>query len=368
VLGCFFLLSLLFNVAAVAVLLLGCLGVLLRMESADSERPLVEKRYSGSATAVDKIAIVSLDGVILEGLMSFTHLQIDQAARDAHVKAVVLRINSPGGSVTASDELYRRLTELNRGNARKGTAGKPLVVSIGSLAASGGYYAAMPAQTLFAEPTSITGSIGVFMSLPNVKQLADRWGVHMEIIKQGEIKDSGSPFRDLTPKEREVWQDLINTSYNRFVHIVEQARPALKGALLTRRTIQPVRVGRAREGANAADKGPAAYTRYLADGGVWTAEQALAFSLVDKIGSLEDAIDDARDRAGLGEAYRVIRYERPFSLVASLVGLRAPDAPATVVEAGRLQHALGPRLWYLAGGHEAAAFAAALAECDTAAR
>ncbi len=361
-LGCFFTLSMLLNVLAVFVLLLGCLGLLLYTPlGTTTDRPLLEKLHSGSANATDTIAIVSLDGVILEGLVSFTQQQIDQASRDSHVKAVVLRINSPGGSITASEELYRRLQELANGDARKGTAARPLVVSMASIAASGGYYVAMPGQVLYAEPTTLTGSIGVFVGLPNVKQLADRWGVHVEFIKQGEIKDSGSPFRDLTPKERQVWQDLINTSYNRFLHVVEVGRPALKGQLLKRHTLQPIQAGPPPEGPNAKEAAPAPYDRYLADGGVWTAEQALTMGLIDHIGSLEDAIGAAHDRAGLGERYRVIRYERPRSLTASLLGIRAPDAAPSALDPERLSHALMPRLWYLAPGHEAAGWTAALA-------
>src|SRR5206468_2403943 len=155
------------------LLFLTCSGSFFSGVSSDpSHSPLTERLYSGSASAKDKIAIISLDGVIAEGLLGFVHKQIDQAAKDNSVKAVVLRINSPGGSITASDDLHRRLIELRDGNKARKTTGRPLVVSMASLAASGGYYVAMPAQTLVAERTTLTGSIGVYASFPNVKKLA----------------------------------------------------------------------------------------------------------------------------------------------------------------------------------------------------
>jgi protease-4 len=361
-LGCAFTLSLLFNIVAVGLFLFGCLGLFMRWNLTESSTvPLSETHYAGDKTAADKIAIVRLQGIILEGLLGYVHKQIDQAAHDTSVKAVVLRINSPGGTITASDDLHRRLMALTQGDPKKGTQAKPLVVSMGGLAASGGYYVAMPAQTLFGEPTTLTGSIGVFVSLPNVKKLADTYGVRLETIKQGEIKDSGSPFKDLTPKEHQVWQDMIDHAYNQFVAVVEKGRPALRGGLLQPRTITPVRAGPdwLPRGPDK-DKPPGPYTRYLADGGIWTADKALDFKLIDNLGYLDDAVTAAHDLAHLEDHYRVLQYERPLSLRESLLGIEAPAAPAGAWDPTHLAHALGPRLWYLAPGHEAAAFAAAM--------
>jgi protease-4 len=356
-LGCAFTLSLLCNVLTVALLLVGCAGLVWRWGLREtSSGALIEQHHSGDKSAADKIAVVRLEGVIFEGLLGYVHKQIDQAVRDKAVKAVVLRINSPGGTVTASEDLHRRLSELAQGDAKKGTSAKPLVVSMGGLAASGGYYAAMPAAVLYAEPSTLTGSIGVFVSLPNVTELAHKIGFHLGTIKQGEIKDSGSPFREMTDKEHQVWQDMIDHSYQRFVGVVEKGRPMLgKGALLEKRTLTPLNAGpdwlkRDR---------PGPYTRYLADGGIWTADRALEFKLIDHIGHLEDAVTAAHDLAGLGEHYRAIEYERPRGLVETLLSVRS-DAAGTNLSFARLQNALAPRLWYLAGGHEAAAFAAAL--------
>src|SRR5262249_27073762 len=150
---------------------------------------------SGKALTQDKIAIIKLDGVIMEGSNAFFIKQIEAAASDSHVKAVVLRINSPGGTITGSDDLHRRLTELRDGtNPRQKGGKKPLVVSMGSLAASGGYYVAMPAEHIVAERTTITGSIGVYAAFPNISGFAKEHKFGMNVVKAGAIKDSGSMF------------------------------------------------------------------------------------------------------------------------------------------------------------------------------
>src|SRR5262249_34174998 len=144
---------------------------------------LRERFLSGKKEAKDKIAVVVIDGVIMEGMTTYASKQIEVAAADEHVKAVVVRINSPGGSITASDDLHGRLRELHNGKPEKKRSPKPLVVSMASLAASGGYYIAMPAEHLVAERTTITGSIGVYAAFPNVAKLAKAYGVKMDVIK-----------------------------------------------------------------------------------------------------------------------------------------------------------------------------------------
>src|SRR5262249_13684265 len=151
-----------------------------------------ETHHSGDKKAADKVAVVSLDGVIFEGLLEQTHKQLDAAAKDKAVKAVVLRINSPGGSVTASEDLHHRITRLLDGDPDKGFPPKPSVASMGSIAASGGYYAAVPAQTIFAEKTTLTASIGVYAAFPNLTGACEKCGFSMNTIKAGEIKDTGS--------------------------------------------------------------------------------------------------------------------------------------------------------------------------------
>src|SRR5581483_8943476 len=164
-LGVLLVLSLLANIALAALLVLALAG-----PSQDSGPALAERHYAGDRDAADKVAVVRISGVLMDGTIGYPLRQIEQAAKDPAVKAVVVRINSPGGTVTASEDLHRALTEL-RDNTHprfRGTGPKPLVASMGDLAASGGYYVAMPARKVVAEPTTITGSIGVFAALPNV--------------------------------------------------------------------------------------------------------------------------------------------------------------------------------------------------------
>jgi protease-4 len=363
-LGCAFALSFALNILAGLVILLGCLGLFALRKPDTSIQPLTEQHYAGKSGAADKIAVITLDGIILEGLMSFVHKQIDQAAGDKHVKAVVLRINSPGGSITASDDLHRRFVELRDGNAKKKHDARPLLVSMGALAASGGYYVAMPGQTLFAERTTLTGSIGVYSSFPNIKELGQKIGVSLTTIKQGQIKDSGSPFAEMTVHEKRVWQDLVDEAYQSFLKVVEQGRPALaNGKLLRPLKITPVRAGPDFL-QNGEEREP--YTRYLADGGIWTGEKALQFQLIDKIGTLDDAIKAAHDAAQLDEDYQVIKYERPNTIMDLLgLGVYSNAAPAgSLLDPARLEGGFLPRLWYLAPGAETSGFLAATRNGD----
>lgn len=360
-LGCAFALSFALNLVGVVAVLLLCLGFFV-LRKPDTV-PLGEKRYAGESRATDKIAIIAVDGVILEGMLGYAYKQIEQAADDHNVKAVVVRINSPGGSITASDELYRKLLELRDGNPKKNHDPRPLIVSMGSLAASGGYYIAMPGQTVFAERTTITGSIGVYSSFPNVKKLADKYGVAVNIIKQGQIKDSGSPFAEMSAHEQQVWQDMVDDAYQRFVQVVEKGRPMLSGGrLLEALTVTPVKAGPTFLKNEANKNGP--YQRYLADGGVWTAENALKHKLVDKIGTLDDAVQAAHDAAKLSDSYQAIKYERPSTL-ADLLGLGAQShtpPSGSVFDPARLEAGFAPRLWYLAPGAELSGLFAAMRE------
>jgi protease-4 len=320
-----------------------------------TEDRLRERFEAGTRTAQDKVAVVRIEGVLLEGLIGYYLKQIETAAADDHVKAVVVRINSPGGSVTASEELLKRLNDLRSGHTpRQPGPPKPIVVSMASIAASGGYYIAMikskPATVIFAEPTTITGSIGVYISLPNIKKLIDKWGVEVHTIKAGDLKAGGSPFSTFETKEREVVQHLVDHSYLRFLEVVEQGRgprlspDKLQEDIVIRETL-PIRAGKER--VRKVD-----YTRYLADGGIYTADQAQKYHLVDKIGYLSDAIEEAARQAQLTE-YKAISYARPPNLLGALLGVRA-DKPPLQLDAEHLAGAATPRLWYLAPQHEMA--------------
>jgi protease IV len=338
---------LLISLGANLILVLVVLGLsssaLFNMSDED-QSGLLERFESGEAKAVDKVAIVDVEGVLMEGLTGFAQKQVDRAARDNGVKAVVLRIQSPGGSITASDHLYHKLIELRDGTIR-GAVAKPIVVSMGSMAASGGYYIAMPGKKILAERTSITGSIGVYAALPNVKTLGDKVGFRMEVIKAGEVKDSGSPFADMTEKEKQMWQHLVDESYLQFLSVVEQGRPALKGKLQEDVVIDETMPVRTTAGMQKKVK----YTRYRADGGIYTAPEALKLGLIDQIGYLDDAIEAARVAASLGKNFKAVRYDRPISILGSILGIKAPDATPKL-ELGALANSLTPRLWYLSNG------------------
>ncbi len=357
--GCLLAISLGMNVLLGGFAFLACLGAAAigGGSSADFSNPQVtETHYSGSTTSKDKVAIISLDGVIMEGALGFVHKQISQASKDKSVKAVVLRINSPGGSITASDDLHRRLMEMKQGNnARKQFPVPHLVVSMGSLAASGGYYVAMPSSKIFAERTTMTGSIGVYASFPNMEGLSKQIGAGMVTIKQGEIKDSGSPFKEMSPKERQVWQDMVDQSYNLFLQVVEEGRPELKNKLLEKLNINPLQAG---PGPKVEGK---SYTRYRADGGIFTGDQALKFGLVDQIGTLEDAVAEARKLAGLSEDNKAIRYEKPKAFTDFLLEMNAGMSPPKGgINLANIPEALTPRLWFLAPGCELSGISAIL--------
>lgn len=311
-------------------------GLFPRAELAEISRP-------ESGPGREKIAIIRVEGVLAEGMLGYVHRQIDQAAADKTVRGIVLRVNSPGGTITSSDDLHRRLTTLISGDPAKKRDPKPLVASFGALAASGGYYISAPAASIVCDRSSLTGSIGVFAGLPTVEGFSRQHGIGMTVIKQGEIKDSGSMFRTMTAKERQVWQDLIDTSYNRFVVIVEEGR----GKKLKRKLLEPFPVAPVRAGPNPPDAQP--YQRYLADGGIYTAHKALEHGLVDSIGTIDDAVALVRGLAGLDSRAKVIEYDRPRAPAELALGVRLPAA---------LSVAFGPRLWALAPGHEAEAWLA----------
>ena len=346
-LGVAFVLSVLLNLfliigAGVVVL------VLVVVAASGGEGTLQEKLYAGKSTASDKIAVIKIDGVILEGLLNYVHKEIDTAAEDKNVKAVIVRIDSPGGSITASDDLYKRLVNLRDGDPVKKTDGKKhLVVSMGGLAASGGYYVAMPGHPLIAERTTMTGSIGVYTALPNVAKLAQKYGVEMDIIKRGEVKASGSLFKELTPEERQVWQESVDAAYGQFEHVVEEGRPNLKGKL------EEYVINRPMKGKDAEGKEVAfTYRRQRADGGIFTADAALKYGLIDKIGYLDDAIQEAKQAAGLGDDYKVVTYDKLFSLQDMFVSGQASGRGAAQLDLKKLSAGVSPRLWYLASQSE----------------
>ena len=246
--------------------------------------PLQETPISGRGDG--KVLLVEISGTISsqdgDGLAQTPSLvasvkeQLIRALQDEKVKAVVLRINSPGGTVTASDIIHHELKTF------KATRKIPIVASIMDVGASGGYYIAAAADSVFAHPSSVTGSIGVIMLTVNAHGLLEKVGLEATAITSGPRKDMGSPFRVMTTDERAIFQGLIDVFYQRFLTVVQEGRPQLQMDQIKK----------------------------LADGRVYTGEQAKAAGLVDEIGYLEDAVELAKKKAGLTEA-RVVMYRRP---------------------------------------------------------
>jgi protease IV len=283
----------------------------------DTDRSeLRERFYLGDSAAKDKVAIVRISGVISESGIQYPLRQLEAAARDPRVKAVVLRIDSPGGTVSASAELYANIINLRDDTGRrfKGTGPKPVSASLGAVAASGGYYVAVAGNPISAEPTTITGSIGVFAALPNVAELAHNNGVKIELVKAGEIKAAGSFFHDLSPEERQTWQDTVDTAYEQFLDVVAQNRPKLTPKGLGETVVIDRMIDVRDEKGNpkldaAGNVLQVRYTRTLADGGTFTAAQAHEHGLIDKLDDLPATVRAAAVAAGL-DTYKAVVYDR----------------------------------------------------------
>jgi protease-4 len=201
--------------------------------------------------------------------------QIRLAEKDDRIKAVLLEINSPGGSITASDILYHEILSF------KGRTRVPIVAALMDVAASGGYYVALPADRIVAHPTTVTGSIGVILIKPKITGLMDKLGVTVEVTKSGKEKDIGSPFRPSTAEEERIFQGLTDALGRRFTDLVTKHRKMDSTGLAD---VSSARI-------------------YLAD-------EALRLKLVDRVGYLNDAISEAKEMAGLPEDARVVAYRR----------------------------------------------------------
>ena len=308
------------------VLNVGLLGVS-QSSFSQSTVGIDEVYHSLSESASDKIAIISITGVIMDGNGSVKK-QIDRAAEDENVKAVILRINSPGGTVTGSDFLYHHLTELRE------ERDIPIVVSMGSIAASGGYYVAMAAgeteRTIFAEPTCWTGSVGVIIPHYNISGLMKEWEIEEDSIKSHPLKQLGSMTREMTEQERAILQALVDDSFQRFKEVVMSGRPAFRD--------HPEKLDE------------------VATGQVFTTGQAIANGLVDEEGFIEDAILRAAELAGLSEdEVRVVQYRRRVSFMETVLLGSAPVSRGPNVAS--LLELTSPRAYYLytwLPGHQSA--------------
>lgn len=225
----------------------------------------------------EKVALLPIEGVILESETVID--QLKEFARDNSVKAIVLRLNTPGGGVGPSQEIYEEVRKL-RGK-------KVIVASMGALAASGGYYIACAADKIVANPGTITGSIGVIMKFMNVEDLAEKIGVRGYVIKSGEFKDIGSPVREMGPEERALIQGVIDNVHSQFVDAVAQGRN------LDREEVAAI-----------------------ADGRIFSGAQAMELGLVDVLGNQEDAVAEAGRMANIeGEPSVVTPPKKKFSIL-----------------------------------------------------
>lgn len=222
----------------------------------------------------DRVAVIKIRGAIIEPDRIVERIQ--RAKEDNSVKALVLRVDSPGGSVGASQEIYRALEDFK-------ASGKPLIVSMGNVAASGGYYISAPADLIFANPGTITGSIGVIVQHTEIKDLLEKLGIKTTSIKTGKFKDTLSPFRELSPEEKEYLQNTIKDAYEQFLQAILKYR---------------------------SKKIPEEKLREIADGRVFTGKIAKELGLVDELGNLQDAINKARQMAGVPQARVFYMEER----------------------------------------------------------
>ena len=249
-------------------------------------RGLIETELSrDSLFALDKIALINVTGTIQnestmrlfgegENPVSVLLEQLDKARRDPLVKAVILRINSPGGTVVASELMHDEITHFKK-------SGKPVVAVMMDVAASGGYYIACACDEIMAQPSTITGSIGVIMLMFDLTGTMTMIGVKSDAITSGLHKDSGSPFRPMRPEERQLFENVVKDMYDRFVKVVDEGRPALDEAKV----------------------------RSLADGRIYTANQAVELGLIDRIATLRETIASTKKRVGV-KSVRLVAYQR----------------------------------------------------------
>jgi protease IV len=288
----------------------GCGTPSILLTPVDNTNKLEESTVvDGKGLFPNKIAIIELDGVISnartggllgsgENPISIFTQELQKAADDSDIKAVVLRVNSPGGTVSASDAMYQMLKRF------KEKTHKPVVASIQEVGASGAYYISCGADKIVAQPTSLVGSIGVIFETFNLEGTMAKLGVRPENYKSAAHKDIGSPFREPTPDEKEIMQGLVDDYYARFKSIVTSNRP------ITNMADFPM----------------------MTDGRVYSGDKAAELGLVDKTGLLEDAIQLAKDLSKQPNA-KVVLFKRPYGYGGSIYAqTTAPTPKANVLQ------------------------------------
>ncbi len=305
----------------------GCLPNSLLLTPVDSSRALTETIiYREAAFTSEKIAIIDVSGMLLnahtpqfigqgEHSVALLTEQLNKARRDPKVKGVVLRINSPGGTVTASEIMHDEIIRFRR------ETGKPVIASLQDLAASGGYYIACACDEIIAQRSTVTGSIGVIMQLIDFTGTMAKFGVASNAITSGPNKAAGSPFEKLSDDQRAIFQGLVDNFYSQFVAVVAEGRPSLDEEKV----------------------------RAIADGRVYTASQALEHGLIDRLGTVRDAVDSAKSKTGCCKVVAV-RYHRPTDYVAN-VHASSPRTPAAMnivnIDMSKIYDLATPRFMYL---------------------
>lgn len=291
--------------------------------------PLTEKVIGGKGA--DKVLVMDISGVISAeerggslslrekpNLIALIREQLDLASEDRNIRSVILRINSPGGDVTACDIINHEISDFRK--KRKNT---PIIAELMDVAASGGYYVAVAADKIVAHPTTVTGSIGVISYNINASGLMDKIGIADQTIKSGDKKDIGTPLRHMTEDERRILQSVIDSMYERFLDVIVAGRKDL--ASLDRNELKKI-----------------------ADGRIYTAEQALRLKLIDKVGYMDDAIAMAKESAGIKEA-TIVTYAPESSYKNNIYSLTG--YPSTInlvnIDAGTLAGRLGIRFMYM---------------------
>jgi len=250
----------------------------------------------------DRVALIRIEGVITDSRETTEELK--EYVKNPSIKAIVLRIDSPGGAVAPSQEIYEEV--------RKAVAKKKVLVSMGSVAASGGYYIASPATRIIANPGTLTGSIGVIMEIPNIEGLMNKLGIKTEVVKSGKHKDIASIFRGIGKEEREILQGVLDNVHTQFIKAVAEGRKMLPSDV-----------------------------EKIADGRVFTGEQALKAGLIDELGNLEDAVQAAAKLSGIkGEPVIVSKKER-FSLI-DLIREGIPEELTDIIPTVKLKYLYRP--------------------------
>ncbi|MFH1015346.1 MAG: signal peptide peptidase SppA [Nitrospirota bacterium] len=250
----------------------------------------------------EKVAVVRIEGPIMDSKNTID--EIKGYLKDASIKAIVLRVDSPGGAVAPSQEIYEEV--------KKATLKKKVIVSMGSVAASGGYYISAPADRIIANPGTLTGSIGVIMEIPNIEGLMNKIGVKTEVIKSGRHKDIASAFRKMGKEERLILQGVLDDVHEQFIKAVSDGR-----------------------------KIPFDEVKKLADGRIFTGKQAMEARLVDELGTLEDAIAAAGRLAGIKGEPEVVTKKERFSIVDILRG-KFPKELSDIFPTVKIKYLLAP--------------------------